>query len=230
MDDFHARISTQDWYHDISDQEEHEESRLSHRDAIVENQPGVENRPPGRRRLRGHAPQRRFQKTMPRPPPPPVHDTNDTATFPPEMIQQAMHRLFVAYNQCVARVAHTDDRLEQFRSAVRRDALELALTMQRTDQDIQHQLQAIGQLRETLFDDVQGRVKDLEEKIPGVIDHEAHVNQTIDRTTHSQCASINALINEQADIRKIVEELANRLDQSQTASSTVNTMETCPSS
>ena len=106
--------------------------------------------------------------------------------------------------------------MEQFRSAVRRDALELALTVQRTDQDVQHQQQAIGRLRETLFDDVQERVKSLEERLRGVIDHEAHVNQTIDRNTHSQSASISA-----ADIRKIVEELANRLDRSQTVSSAV---------
>ena len=33
MDDFYARISTQDWYHDLSDQEENEENRLSTRDA-----------------------------------------------------------------------------------------------------------------------------------------------------------------------------------------------------
>ena len=52
MDDFYARISIQDWYHDISDQEG---------GAEAENQPGMENRPPGRRKLRGHAPQRRSE-------------------------------------------------------------------------------------------------------------------------------------------------------------------------
>ena len=139
MDDFYARISTQDWYHDLSDQEGNEEVRLSNRDTNAENQPGMENWPSGRRRTRGHAPQRRFQGTMPRPPPPPpAHNTEETATFPPEMIQQAMHRLFVAYNQCVNRVAQTDDRLEQFRSAIRRDALDIALTVQKTGQDVQH--------------------------------------------------------------------------------------------
>ena len=62
---------------------------------------------------------RPWQRTAPRPPPPPpVHDATPaqdmdrTATFPPEVMQQAMNRLFVAYNQCVARVAQTDDRLE----------------------------------------------------------------------------------------------------------------------
>ena len=43
MDDFYARISTQDWYHDLSDQEDIEENRLSTRDANAnaENQSGV---------------------------------------------------------------------------------------------------------------------------------------------------------------------------------------------
>ena len=41
-----------------------------------------------------------------------------------------------------------------------------------------------------------------------MMDHEVHVNQTIDRNTHSQCASIRALISEQGDVRKLVEELA----------------------
>ena len=42
-----------------------------------------------------------------------------------------------------------------------------------------------------------------------------HVNQTIDRNTHSQSASISAIIDEQKDIRKLVEDLASRLDRSQ---------------
>ena len=41
-----------------------------------------------------------------------------------------------------------------------------------------------------------------------------HVNQTIDRNTHSQSASISAIIDEQGDIRKLVEDLASRLDRS----------------
>ena len=121
MDDFYARISTQDWYHDLSNQEDNEESRLSTRDANAnaENQPGVESRPLGRRRARGQAPQRRFQRTMPRPPPPPIQGSEESTALTPEVIQQTMQRLFAAYNQCVARVAHADDRLEQFRSTIR---------------------------------------------------------------------------------------------------------------
>ena len=75
--------------------------------------------------------------------------------FPPDMMQQAMQRLFVAYNQCINRVAQTDDRMEQFHSSLRRDALELALNVQCTEQDVQHQHQAIAHIKETLFDDVQ---------------------------------------------------------------------------
>ena len=44
-------------------------------------------------------------------------------------MQQAMQRLFTAYNQCVNRVAQTDDRMGQFRTNLRRDALELTLNV-----------------------------------------------------------------------------------------------------
>ena len=195
----------------------------------MENQPGIENRSSGRRRPRGHAPQRRtmrqWTRTMPKPPPPPGNDappprdTDKTPIIPPEMRQQAIQRLFVAYNQCVHRVAQTDDRMEQFRSNLRRDALELALNVQRIEQDLQYQFQATARIKETLFDDVQERVKGFEERLRHVMDHEAHVNQTIDRNTHSQCASISAIIDEQGDIRKLVEDLASRLDRSQEESS-----------
>ena len=93
--------------------------------ANAENQPGMENRPPGRRRIRGQAPQRRIQRQNPRPPQAPSSDEATTLTN--DANQQGMQRLFAAYNQRVTRVAQTDDRLEQFRSAIRRDALELTL-------------------------------------------------------------------------------------------------------
>ena len=174
MDDFQARISTQDWYHDISEQEGGEET---------ENQSGIENRPPGRRRLRGHAPPRRtmrqWTRTMPMPPPPsiydapPTQDVDRSSEFPPEMMQQAMQRLFTAYNQCVNRVAQTDDRMEQFRTNLRRDALELALNVKRTEQDVQHLYQSNAHIKRTLFDEVQERVKGLEERLRQAVDHDS---------------------------------------------------------
>ena len=136
----------------------------------------------------------------------------------PEVMQQAVQRLFTAYNQCVNRVAQTDDRMEQFRTNLRRDALELALNVKRTEQDVQHLYQSNAHIKRTLFDDVQERVKGLEERLHQMMDHEVQVSQTMDRNTHSQCASINAIIAEQSDLRKLVEDLASRLDRSQAAS------------
>ena len=66
-----------------------------------------------------------------------------------------------------------------------------------------------------LFEDVQPRVKSLEERLRSATDQMDHIAETTDRNTHSQCASTRALISEQEDIRKLVEGLANRLDQSQ---------------
>ena len=177
LEDVRARIRTQDWYHELSDQEEDEEIQLSTRSANSENQSGVENRRVERRR-RGLPPQLRFQRTMPRPSPPPTQDSTVQDT-----VQQAMQRFFDAYNQCVTRVTYTDDRLEQFRTAVRRDATELALTVQRTDQSVRQHRQDILQLNESL-EDVQARQTNLDEHYRKVIEHEHHVNQVIDRNTH----------------------------------------------
>ena len=88
-------------------------------DTNAENQLGVENRPPGRRRIRGQASQRRFQRPLLRPPPPQAPSPDEATTLTSDVMQQGMQRLLAAYNQCITRVAQTDDRLEQFRSAVR---------------------------------------------------------------------------------------------------------------
>ena len=146
---------------------------------------------------------------MPRPPPPPAHETTG-----PDPTQQALQRLFVAYNQCVTRANHIEDRLEQFRAAVHRDATDLAITVHRTDHGVTEHRQDIRRLTESL-EQVHLRLKSLDEHYQKIVQHERHVNQTIDRNTHSQTASICALIAEQADLRKLVTELAQRLDQSQ---------------
>ena len=94
MGDFYARIRIQDWYHNLPEQEDDEETqqsatRAEGHDTNAENQPGVENRPLGRRRIRGQAPQRRFQRPMPRPPTPPQAQSSDEATtLTHDMIQQ----------------------------------------------------------------------------------------------------------------------------------------------
>ena len=55
----------------------------------------------------------------------------------------------------------------------------------------------------------------LGERIRMIGDQMGGVAKTIDRDEHSKCASITAMIREQEDIRRLVEELAKRLDQPQ---------------
>ena len=201
MDDFYARIRTQEWYHDLSEQESEEErhqpvARIEGHDTNAESQPGVENRPPGRRRLRNHAPQRRVQRQNPRPPQAsrPHHGPHDETALTDEAIQQGIQRLYASYNQCVTRVAQADDRFEQFRAAIRHDALELALKVQRVNQDLQHQGQGIERIRHTLFDLVQEKVDHLEEKFRMFTEHLQGITSTIDRNDRAKCSSIVQII------------------------------------
>ena len=163
---------------------------------------------------------RRFQRTMPQPPLPPAQGSNETTTFTPEIIQQGMQRLFVAYNQCVTRVAQVDDRLEQFKAAIRRDALELALSIKRANQDLQQQGLSVERIQHTLLDEIQEKMTHVEETLRMFSEHMDTVAKT-DKNEHAKSASIEAMIREQADLRRLIEGLATRLDHPQEARSVV---------
>ena len=218
LDDFYARMRTQDWYHDLSERESEEEgqqaiARAEGQDANGENQPGAENRPLSRRGIRNDAPQRRVQRQVPRPPqvlrPHDETATTDAAT------QQGMQRLYASYQQCVTRVAQVDDRLEQFRAAIRQGTLEMALTVQRVSQELQLQGQGMEQIRHTLYDMVQDKVDNLEDRFQKFTELTHALTATMDKNDHEKCSSIGKIIHEQEDVRRLVDELARRLDHTQ---------------
>ena len=179
-------------------------------DENSDNVSGRENRAMDRRRRRGPLPQGVWRSPMPRPPPPPQTDESVGSVH----MQQAMQRLHVAYTQCVNRTNHVEERLDQFRSVIQRDATDLALMVHRHEQSVTDHHRKIQQLSESV-EEAQAKIKGLDQYSQKIVQHEHHVNQTIDRNTHSQTASICALIKEYEDMRKMVTELANRIDQSQ---------------
>ena len=179
-------------------------------DENSENVSGRENRTTDRRRRRGPLPQGAWRSPMPRPPPPPQTDESVGSVH----MQQAMQRLHVAYTQCVNRTNHVEERLDQVRSAIQRDATDLALMVHRHEQSVTDHHRKIQQLNESV-EEAQAKIKGLDQYSQKIVQHEHHVNQTIDRNTHSQTASICALIKEYEDMRKMVTELANCVDQSQ---------------
>ena len=91
------------------------------------------------------------------------------------------------------RTDHVEERLEQFRSAIQRDATDLALMVHRYEQSVIDHRREIRQLNESV-EDAQARIKGLDQYSQKIVQHEHHVNQTIDRNTRSQTASICALI------------------------------------
>ena len=70
------------------------------------------------------------------------------------------------------------------------------------------------------LEEAQARIAGLDTLSKTILAHDHQVTQTIDRNTHSQTASIVGIIQEQEDLRKMVEELASRLDRSQDSLST----------
>ena len=150
-----------------------------------ENISGRDNRITDRRRG-GAQVQGTFRSPMPRPPPP-----SQTSEVPRvEVDQQSMNRLFVAYNQCVSRTNHLENRFDQFRHAIQRDATDLALVVHGHDQRVNEHRRELRQLTESV-EEAQARITGLDTFSKKMLEHNHHVNQTINRTTHSQTASIN---------------------------------------
>ena len=136
-------------------------------------------------------------------------------TLPDDSVQQRMQRLVVSQQQCMNRVAQVDTRLEQFRQAIRQDAFEIALTVQRVIQDVHGQGRGMEQVTYTLFNIVQEKVETLEARFYKYDDFVLTVLDKTDRNAHEVCSSVAKIIDEQADIRKLVEELAKRIDDTQ---------------
>ena len=91
LDEVRNRMRTQDERCDWSDEN-------------VENVSGRENRTVDRRRRRGAPHHITSRNSMPRPPPP----SQTSEPLRTDADQQAMQRLFVAYNQCVSRTNHVE--------------------------------------------------------------------------------------------------------------------------
>ena len=180
-----------------------------------ENISGRENRTMERRRRRALPSQEIWRNPMPRPPPPPQVSEMPRA----DADQQALNRLFTAYNQCVGRTGQLENRFDQFRFEIRRDATEMALILQGHEQRVSTHAREIRQLNESL-EEAQSRISGLDTLTKTILAHDHQVTQTIDKNTHSQTASICGIIEEQEDLRKMVEELANRFDRSQDSLST----------
>ena len=151
---------------------------------------------------------------MPRPPPPPVSEPSRV-----EVDQSSINRLYGAYTQCVSRTNPLENRFDQFRHAIQKDATDLALVVHGHEKGVTEHCRELRQLSDAI-EEAQATIAGLDAFTKKMLEHEHHVNQTIDRNTHSQTASICGIIDEQEDLRKRVEGLANRLDQSQDSLST----------
>ena len=201
LDDVRSRVRAQEGNWEWSEENSENVSGRDNR---------ITDRRRRRRRRRGAQVQGTFRSPMPRPPPPPQASEVPRV----EVDQQSMNRLFVAYNQCVSRTNHLENRFDQFRHAIQRDATDLALVVHGHDQRVTEHCRELRQLTESV-EEAQRLITGLNALSKTMLAHDHHVNQTIDRNTHSQTASINGIIDEQQDLRRLVEELASRLDRSQ---------------
>ena len=79
-------------------------------------------------------------------------------------------------------------------------------------QDVQGQGQGMEQNRHTLFDIAMGKLESLDARFQKYDEFMRQVLAKTDQQGHEVCTAVQRVINEQGDIRNIVEELARRID------------------
>ena len=130
---------------DVRNRVQAQEANTEGSEENSENIPGRENRTMDRRRRRAIPSQEIWRSPMPRPPPPQMSEMPRAETD-----QQALSRLFTAYNQCVGRTGQLENRFDQFRFEIRRDATEMALILQGHEQRVSTHTRELRQLNESL--------------------------------------------------------------------------------
>ena len=218
LEDLRAKLRTQDWYHDLSEQGSHEEIQqivacAEGQEANAENQSGTESRPSTRRRARNNAPQRRAPRINVRAPRilQPLDETGRT-TQSDDPTHQRLQRLTVSQQQCLDRVTQVDARLEQFRCEIRQDVLDTALTLQRVMKDAQGQGQGVEQIRHNLFNVAMEKLGTLGARFQKYDEFMQQVLAKTDKQGHEVCTAVERVINEQGDFHRTVEGLARRID------------------
>ena len=126
--------------------------------------------------------------------------------------QQRLQRLTASQHQCMDQVTHLDTRLEQFRHEIRQAVVDTALTLQGVMQDVQGQGQGMEQIRHTLFNIAMEKLESLDARFQKYDEFMQQVLAKTDKQGHEVCTAVERVINEQGDIRNIVEELARRID------------------
>ena len=106
-----------------------------------------------RGRVRNNTPQRRPPRVNVRPQQTlQQHDELGRSHATEDLVRHRLQRLAVSQQQCLDRTAHLEARLDQFRHAIRQDALDIATVLQGVVHDVQGQGQGMEQVRHALFD------------------------------------------------------------------------------
>ena len=107
---------------------------------------------------------------------------------------------------------HVDARVDQLRHVFREAVVESALTIQSVMQEVRGQGQGMERLRHVLFNTAMDQLEGIDSRFQKCDKVVHQVVMKTDKQAHEMCTSIRRFIDEQGDIRSIVEELARRTD------------------
>ena len=132
-----------------------------------------------------------------------------------DTLQQQLRRLTEAQRKGADDITHLDSRINQFRHDFRKTMVESALALQTVMQEVRGHGQRLDRLSQVVYHVVMDRLDGIDHHFQQADAFMHKVVMETDRRSQDMCTSIGKFIEEQSDIRKIVEGLARLVDATQ---------------
>ena len=214
LTDLRDRMRTQNWYHDLSEQESDDEIQRMLDRAENEHDNGTENRPVrnNRRRHRLTVQQRRTARAMSGRAPRELteveieqmqsQENSQTPEAHEGAIQQRLRRLAESQRQSAEDLNHLDSKINQFRHDFRESMAESALTIQRVMQEVRGRGQRLDRLSHVGYHVVVDKLEGVDFRFQQSGKVMDKVLTETDHRSRDMCTSIGHFINEQMTFGK----------------------------
>ena len=221
LDDLRARMRTQDWYRDLSEQKSDEEmqrmlARAEGQGVNAENQSGIENRSNCRHRRspKNHAPQGRIPRTMNEGAPlgPQPQGAVNLPAVNEDPTQHRLQHVAATQQQCANQMTSLEARVEQLKFEFRKAMVDSTLALQTVVAEVRGQGQGMERIHHTLYNVAMEKLDERNARFQRHDDVMQQVLTKTDKQRHDVCTSLGRFIEEQGDSRTFVEELARRID------------------
>ena len=127
--------------------------------------------------------------------------------------KKKIQRLTASQRQNAENLTHVDGRVDQLRHNFREARVDSALALQGVMQEVRGQGQGMERIRHVLLNIAMDKLEGIDSRVQKYDEVMHQALMKTDKQAHEVCTALGRLIDEQGDIRSIIEELGRQIDE-----------------